>query len=217
MKIPVVSRILEANERLAQENRALFRQRKVFVLNVMSSPGAGKTSLLEATIRALRGRVRVGVLEGDIQGSRDAERIGALGVPVVQLNTGGACHLDASMVRQGVEGLPLEELDLLFIENVGNLVCPAEFDVGEHMKCMLLSITEGEDKPLKYPLMFQASEVLLLNKMDLRPHLDVDVERLREDVLSLNPSIRIFEVSATKGQGIAEWAEWLLGRLKAHS
>jgi hydrogenase nickel incorporation protein HypB len=121
------------------------------------------------------------------------------------------------MVRQGVEGLPLEELDLLFIENVGNLVCPAEFDVGEHMKCMLLSITEGEDKPLKYPLMFQASEVLLLNKMDLRPHLDVDVERLREDVLSLNPSIRIFEVSATKGQGIAEWAEWLLGRLKAHS
>jgi hydrogenase nickel incorporation protein HypB len=161
--------------------------------------------------------VRVGVLEGDIQGSRDAERIGALGVPVVQLNTGGACHLDASMVRQGVEGLPLEELDLLFIENVGNLVCPAEFDVGEHMKCMLLSITEGEDKPLKYPLMFQASEVLLLNKMDLRPHLDVDVERLREDVLSLNPSIRIFEVSATKGQGIAEWAEWLLGRLKAHS
>ena len=214
MKINTVTRILEANERLAEQNRDLFRQNGINCLNIMSSPGAGKTTLIEATIRALEGgKLRVGVIEGDIQGTHDAERIGALGVPVVQINTGGACHLDANMIRQALPGLPLSEIDLLIIENVGNLVCPAEFNVGEDFKVMLLSIAEGDDKPLKYPLMFQESKALIINKMDLMPHLDVSVEKIKKDSLSLNPALRIFEVSARKGEGIGEWVDWLAGRI----
>ncbi|MDA8326988.1 MAG: hydrogenase nickel incorporation protein HypB [Nitrospiraceae bacterium] len=218
MKVNIVTRILEANERLAEQNKALFKENGVFVLNIMSSPGAGKTTFIEATIKALEARgLRVAVIEGDIQGTSDAERIGALGVPVVQINTGGACHLDANMVREALPDLPLAGIGLLIIENVGNLVCPAEFNVGEDAKVMLLSIAEGDDKPLKYPLMFQESRALIINKMDLKPYLDVDVGKIRKDSLSLNPSLNIFEVSARNGDGIGQWVEWLAGYIDKNS
>ncbi len=213
-KINVVSKILEANDRLAAENRRLFAEKGLFVINLMSSPGAGKTTVIESTIRALGSSIRIGVIEGDIQGTSDAERIGALGVPVVQINTGGACHLDANMIRETLPSLPVSGLDLLIIENVGNLVCPAEFDVGEDAKAMLLSITEGEDKPLKYPLMFQESSTLLINKMDLAPHLDVDMEKIRKDSFSLNPGLKIFEISAKKGEGMSGWIDLLSEKVK---
>lgn len=209
MKISVVSKILEANERIAAENRKLFDKTGTFVINIMSAPGAGKTSLLKRTISALDGTLRVAVIEGDIQGTYDAEQIGSLGVPVVQINTGGACHLDASMISEALGQLDLKGIDLLIIENVGNLVCPAEFNVGEHMKVMLLSLSEGHDKPLKYPLMFQESKALVINKMDLRPHVDADPGKIKEDSLSLNPSLKIFEVSCKTGDGINYWTGWL--------
>ncbi len=209
MKLSVVSKILDANDRLARENSLRFKDAGVFVINLMSSPGAGKTSLLEKTIEHIRDRKRVGVIEGDITGSEDAARIERLGVPVVQINTGGACHLDANMVYEVLEDLPLKELDLLFIENVGNLVCPAEFKVGEDVKVTILSLTEGDDKPLKYPLMFQESAALVINKIDLKPYLKVDPGRIRRDALSLNPSLRIFEVSCMTGEGVGEWVSWL--------
>lgn len=210
MKVSLASRILDANERIAGENRRLFRESGVYVINLMSSPGAGKTSLLERTIGGLRDRRRVGVIEGDITGTDDALRIERLGVPVVQINTGGACHLDANMIYAVLPDLPLRELDLLFIENVGNLVCPAEFAVGEDMKAMILSLTEGHDKPLKYPRMFQESSAVILNKIDLNPYIDVDVGKIRSDVLSLNPSAAIFEVSCRTGEGVDRWVDWLL-------
>jgi hydrogenase nickel incorporation protein HypB len=209
MKVNVVSKILEANERIAGENRKLFDSTGTLVLNIMSAPGAGKTTLLGKTITSLKGALRVGVIEGDIQGTYDAEQIGSLGVPVVQINTGGACHLDASMISEALESLDLNEIDLLIIENVGNLVCPAEFNVGEHMKVMLLSLSEGHDKPLKYPLMFQESKALVVNKLDLAPHVDADPEKIKKDALSLNPSMKIFEVSCKTGQGLEAWTDWL--------
>lgn len=209
MKLKVASKILGANDRLAEENRRIFTENNVYVINLMSSPGAGKTSLLESTIKALNGKLRIGVIEGDITGTDDAARIDKLGVPVVQINTGGACHLDANMIYEALGDLDLKELDLLFIENVGNLVCPAEFKVGEDLKVMILSLTEGHDKPLKYPLMFQESAALLINKTDLKPYLDVDVGKIRKDALSLNPATKIFEVSCKTGQGIDDWTGWL--------
>jgi len=208
LKVKVATKILEANDRIAQENRRLFDKAGLFVVNLMSAPGAGKTSILEKTLSQCNG-LKIGVIEGDIAGSDDAERIEKFGAPVVQINTGGACHLDANMIYEVLEDLPLAEIDLLFIENVGNLVCPAEFKVGEDIKVMLLSITEGHDKPLKYPLMFQESAALLLNKMDLAPHLEVDIEKIRRDALSLNPNLKIFEVSCKTGQGIPEWIDWI--------
>jgi hydrogenase nickel incorporation protein HypB len=208
MKVKVVSRILEANDRIALENRKIFDRAGVFVVNLMSGPGAGKTSLLERTI-AQKARLRVGVIEGDIAGSDDAERVNELGVPVVQINTGGACHLDSNMISEVLDDLPLDDLDIVFIENVGNLVCPAEFKVGEDMKVMVLSITEGHDKPLKYPLMFQESSALILNKIDLAPYVDADIGKIRKDALSLNPQMKIFEVSCKSGEGIPEWIAWL--------
>lgn len=208
-KISVVTKILQANDRIAQDNAKAFRSRGIFVINLMSAPGAGKTTLLEGTIKRLAGKLRVGVIEGDIQGTHDAEVIGKLGVPVVQINTGGACHLDASMISEAMQSLPLDELDVLVIENVGNLVCPAEFNVGEHMKVMLLSLTEGHDKPLKYPLMFQESKALLINKIDLAPYVDADKDRIRTDALSLNKDLAVFEVSCKSGQGLDAWVAWL--------
>ena len=213
MKVKVVSKILEANDRIALENRRKFDDAKVFVINLMSAPGAGKTSLLEKTLSRQTG-LRSGVIEGDIAGSDDAERIERLGSPVVQINTGGACHLDANMISEVLDDLPLRDLDLLFIENVGNLVCPAEFKVGEDIKVMLLSVTEGHDKPLKYPLMFQESSALIVNKMDLVPYIDVDVDKIKRDSLSLNPLLKIFEVSCKNGGGIQEWVDWLAGRAR---
>ncbi len=210
MKVKVVANILEANDRIAAENRKKFEEAGVFVMNVMSGPGAGKTSLLERTIQELSGKIKIGVIEGDIAGADDAERIDKLGIPVVQINTGGGCHLDANMITDVLEDLPpLKDLDLLIIENVGNLVCPAEFKLGEDMKVMLLSLAEGHDKPLKYPLMFQESSALILNKIDLLPYTDADIGKMKRDSLSLNPNLKIFEVSCKTGQGITEWTNWV--------
>lgn len=208
MKVKVATKILEANDRIALENRRLFDNAGVFVINLMSAPGAGKTSLLEKTLEQ-KTDLKIGVIEGDIAGTDDAERIERLGAPVVQINTGGACHLDANMIYEVLGELPLNTLDILVIENVGNLVCPAEFKVGEDMKVMLLSITEGHDKPLKYPLMFQESSALVLNKVDLVPYTNVDMNKIKKDALSLNPKLKIFEVSCRTGKGIDEWISWL--------
>ena len=209
MKVKVVTRILEANDRIAEENRKKFKDAGVYVINLMGAPGAGKTSLLERTIRELKPNLRIGVIEGDIVGTDDAERIGALNVPVIQINTGGACHLDANMISEVLDELPLRELDVLIIENVGNLVCPAEFNVGEDMKMMVLSVAEGHDKPLKYPLMFRESSALVLNKVDLLPYMNTDITKVKNDSLALNPKLKIFEVSCTTGAGFGPWTQWL--------
>ena len=214
MKVKVVTRILEANERIAADNRRIFDDSGVYVINLMSAPGAGKTSLLERTIKELNKKLKVAVIEGDIAGTQDAERIGNFGVSVIQINTGGACHLDANMINEVLGELPLKEIELLFIENVGNLVCPAEFNVGEDMKMMLLSITEGDDKPLKYPLMFQESSALILNKIDLLQYTNVSIDKIKKDAMSLSPSIKIFEVSCRTGEGISEWTDWLVKKVK---
>ncbi len=214
MKVKVVTQILEANDRIAAENRKVFDEAGTYVINIMSAPGAGKTSLIEKTIKELSGKIKTGVIEGDIEGSEDAQKIGNLGIPVVQINTGGACHLDANMISEVIGDLPIKDLDLLIIENVGNLVCPAEFKVGENMKIMLLSIAEGDDKPLKYPLMFQESSALVLNKIDLLPYTDANLEKIKRDSLSLNPQLKIFEVSCKTGEGINKWVEWLQSLIK---
>jgi hydrogenase nickel incorporation protein HypB len=211
MKVKVVTRILEANDRIAEENRKRFDDAGVFVVNLMGAPGAGKTSLLERTIRELKPHLKIGVIEGDIVGQDDADRIGALDIPVVQINTGGACHLDANMINEVLDDMPLKELDMLIIENVGNLVCPAEFRVGEDMKMMVLSVAEGHDKPLKYPLMFRESSALVLNKIDLLPYVNTDINKMRNDSSALNPKLKIFEVSCATGAGIDQWAQWLNG------
>jgi len=215
VKVKVATKILEANDRIALENRRLFDKAGLFVINLMSAPGAGKTSILEKTLLQKSG-LRIGVIEGDIAGSDDAERIARCGAPVVQINTGGACHLDANMIYEVLGELPLQELDLLVIENVGNLVCPAEFNLGENLKVMVLSIAEGHDKPLKYPLMFQESSALILNKIDLAPYLDVDLEKIRRDASLLNPRLKIFEVSCRTGQGLPEWVAWLKEQILRH-
>jgi hydrogenase nickel incorporation protein HypB len=213
VKVKVVTQILEANDRIAEENRKIFDKSGVYVINIMSAPGAGKTSLIEKTIKETA-KIKIGVIEGDIAGSDDAKRIKNLGIPVVQINTGGACHLDANMIREAIDGFPLKGLDLLIIENVGNLVCPAEFKVGEDIKVMLLSITEGDDKPLKYPLMFQESSALVLNKIDLLPYTNADVGKIKKNSLSLNPKLKIFEVSCKTGEGISKWVKWLQSLIK---
>lgn len=209
MKVKVITGILEANDRIAQENRRLFDEAGLFVVNLMSAPGAGKTSLLEQTILKTKNRIKTAVIEGDITGTVDAERISNAGAYAVQINTGGACHLDANMINEVLKEIPLRDMDLLIIENVGNLVCPAEFKVGEDMKIMVLSVTEGHDKPLKYPLMFREASALVINKIDLLPYTDVDLAKIKKDALSLNPALVIFEVSCRTGEGIAAWAGWL--------
>jgi len=214
VKVKVVSHILEANDRIAAENRNMFHESGVYVINLMSAPGAGKTSLIEKTIKELSSNLKIGVIEGDIAGTDDAKRIAKLGIPVVQINTGGACHLDANMINEVIADLPLKDLDLLIIENVGNLVCPAEFKVGEDMKVMLLSIAEGDDKPLKYPLMFQESSALILNKIDLLPYTNASIEKIKKNSLSLNKKLKIFEVSCKTGEGINKWVEWLQSHIK---
>lgn len=209
IKVPVVRNILQANERLAEANRRRFDDAGIFVFNLMSSPGAGKTSLLERTIEGLADRIRMAVIEGDLQSSYDAERIQRKGVQAVQINTDGGCHLDGNMIQIALESLDLQALDLLIIENVGNLVCPAEFNLGEDEKVMILSVTEGDDKPSKYPLMFQLSAVLLVNKIDLLPYLDCDVAKIRERARQLNGRQDIFEISCRTGEGLPSWLSWL--------
>lgn len=219
-KIRVVEGVLDANATIARANREDFDRYGITVVNLMSAPGAGKTMLLERALAdGVGGELRAGVLEGDVQGSFDADRLAALHVPVVQLNTdggfGGECHLDANMVRSALGQLPLEQLDLLVVENVGNLVCPAEFRIGEHARVMVSSVTEGEDKPAKYPLMFRACELVLINKVDLLPHLDFDLDKFLYHLDAVHPSVPRMLVSARTGQGIEQWREWLHGRVCA--
>jgi len=212
--VKVLEDVLDANGTIARANRADFDREGVTVINLMGSPGAGKTTVLERVVGDLPG-VRVGVLEGDVRGSFDAERIASLHVPVTQINTdpsfGGECHLDANMVRSAVPSLPLREIDLLLIENVGNLVCPAEFHVGEHERVMVSSVTEGEDKPLKYPLMFRACELVLVNKVDLLAHLDFDLDKFLYHLDAVHPGVAHIELSAKTGEGVEPWRDWLLG------
>jgi hydrogenase nickel incorporation protein HypB len=213
MKVPVVRNVLEANEQLAEKNKNLFKEHGLLVLNLMSSPGAGKTTLLERTIEGLKDKIRIAVIEGDIQSTYDAERIAQKGVVAVQINTGGACHLDSRMIQEALKEIDLTTLDLLVVENVGNLVCPAEFEVGEDHKVMILSVTEGDDKPLKYPLMFAKSTVLLVNKVDLLPYINTSVEQIRKISLGINPNLEIFEVSCQNRTGLEPWFEWILQRV----
>lgn len=214
MKISVVRDILEANDRIAQQNSDLFKENNMFVFNLMSSPGAGKTTLLEKTIDALKDDISIGVIEGDIQSTQDAERIAAKGVPAVQINTGGACHLDGNMIRDTFKEFNFSDLDLLVVENVGNLVCPAEFQVGEDCKVMILSVAEGDDKPGKYPLMFHESKVLLINKIDLLPYVDCSMEKIKAESLKINPDLTIFPVSCKTGEGLDAWFKWLKARVE---
>ena len=213
-KVRVVEGVLDANDTIAAANRADFDREGVTVVNLMSAPGAGKTTLLERVLSALDG-VRVAVLEGDVQGSLDADRLASLHVPVTQLNTdpgfGGECHLDANMVRSALGDVPLAETDLLVIENVGNLVCPAEFRVGEHHRVMVSSVAEGEDKPLKYPLMFRACELVIVNKVDLLPHLEIDLDGLLYNIDQVHPDVAVIHTSARTGEGVEAFGEWLAG------
>ncbi len=213
MRIAVVKNILDANSKIARENRELFAANGLAVINLMSSPGAGKTTLLEQMGNHFQDKLSIGVIEGDIQTTLDAERVAAAGLQAVQIETDGACHLDANMIQNSLENLDLGSLDLLIVENVGNLVCPAEFDVGEDHKVMMLSVTEGDDKPYKYPLMFKESRVLLISKVDLLPHLRCDVEKIKEAAWSINPDLQIFEISSYTGQGLDDWHNWIRKQL----
>jgi hydrogenase nickel incorporation protein HypB len=206
--------LLDLNDRLAAENRALLDEHGVFVVDLLASPGAGKTSLILATIRQLRERFRIAVIEGDIASDVDSQRIKAQGIPAVQINTGGVCHLESRMIRKALDALDLSALDLIIIENVGNLVCPTDFYLGEDEKVMILSVPEGHDKPLKYPGIFQASSAVILNKIDTMPVFDFNERAFRQSVEQLNPRATVFPVSATTGQGIGLWAQWLANRVE---
>jgi len=214
MEIKVVKDILEANERLAQRNRALFDSNNLFAVNLMSSPGAGKTSLILQTLKRLKSKIKIGVIEGDVSSSLDAEVIAKEGVPVVQINTGGGCHLDANMLSTALDSVPLGELKLLFIENVGNLICPAEFSLGEHKRVLISSIPEGDDKPFKYPLMFHTVDAVLINKIDLLPYLKFDIKAFSRAIKGMNQKVEIFPISCTTGQGIGDWVSWLLSQMR---
>ncbi len=214
VQVRLESNLLGANELLARKNRSIFARQGLLVVNLMSSPGSGKTTILEKTIEYLNDSIKLGVIEGDLYTDQDAQRIEQKGVKVVQINTEGACHLDAGMVGKAFEELPGDNLDLLFIENVGNLVCPAEFDLGEDFKAVVISTTEGNDKPLKYPLIFREARVILLNKIDLLPYTNFSLERFREDLAQINPSAPVFLVSGRTGEGIEEWNEWLLREVR---
>jgi hydrogenase nickel incorporation protein HypB len=210
--IPVMENLLSENDHAAEHNRQHFNEHGVLVVNLMSSPGSGKTSLLEATIRAVSDRWRVAVIEGDLETENDAERIRRHGVPAVQITTGAACHLDAGMVHRALDHLPLAGLDILFIENVGNLVCPASFDLGQHVNVVLLSVTEGDDKPQKYPIMFRSADHVLLTKADLQPHIEeFSAAKARRAVARLSPAIPVTEVSAKTAAGLDRWLAWLEG------
>ena len=206
--------VLSDNDAAAAANRARFRAAGTYVLNLMSGPGSGKTTLLERTAERLRGRVRLGVIVGDIQTRRDADRIGRHGVAVHQVNTGGGCHLDARMVAAALDVMDPADFDVLIVENVGNLVCPAEFDLGEHDKAMILSVTEGADKPAKYPLMFHESRLMILGKVDLLPYVDFDPDAAVADARALNPALAVLRLSSKTGEGLDDWADWLLQRMR---
>ena len=207
--------VFENNDKEAEQLRQELKKDKVFLLNLMSSPGSGKTTTLKATIAALKDEFRIGVMEADIDSDVDAATIEKTGAKVIQLHTGGMCHLDAGMTRQGLEGLGVDDVDFAILENVGNLVCPAEFDTGSSKNAMILSVPEGDDKPLKYPLMFSICDVLLVNKIDVLPYFDFDLEACKKHVKKLNPNMKIIPISARTGEGIDEWANWLREQIKA--
>ena len=211
--IEVKEGILSENDKLADELRTRLREKKVFLLNLMASPGAGKTTLIMKTIEALKNEFRLGIIEADIDSVVDSEKVATTGIPVVQLRTGGFCHLDATMVMQGIDALDTDNLDIIIIENVGNLVCPAEFDTGAIKNAMILSVPEGDDKPLKYPLMFSVCDVVLVSKIDCKPVFDFDISAMRKRVRSLNPDANIMELSAKTGEGIENWLAWLKKQL----
>lgn len=216
MEIKVVKKVLAANDAIAEDTRAFFREKGIFALNLMGSPGSGKTAILERTVEQLSPGVSIGVIEGDITEKRDAERLSRFGIPISQINTGpfgGQCHLEASWIKSAARELPLDELKLLFIENIGNLVCPAEFATGAHKNAVVLSTPEGEDKPLKYPLMFRVSDVLIVNKTDLLPHLSFDVDLLIMNAKRVNSNLEILKLSAMTGDGMKAWTDWLLRNL----
>ena len=208
-KVEVITQILNANDLIAQENQALLKAQHILAVNIMASPGAGKTSLILQTAKSLSGRIRLGVIEGDVASRLDADKVASMDIPVIQINTGGECHLDALTIQKALKALPLPELDILFIENVGNLICPVEFQLGEKIRVVVASVPEGDDKPYKYPGMFTAVNAVVLNKMDLTPYVDFDLDLLRRGVRSLNQAARIFELSCRTGEGIAPWTEWL--------
>lgn len=210
MEIKVLKDILSANDQIAERNRALVRANKVTVLNIMSSPGSGKTSLILETIRSLRNRARIAVIEGDIASTIDARKVGQENVPVVQINTGGECHLEAGQVGRALESLPLDQTDMVLIENVGNLVCPGEFNLGEDRKVVILSVPEGDDKVHKYPLLFSVADAIVISKIDLLPYTRFDVPAFLASVRGMNPQARVFQVSCTSGEGIGEWADWVV-------
>ncbi len=207
--VEVITKILDANDRQAESNRKHFDQYGILAVNLMSSPGSGKTTLLEKTIELLSDELKIGVIEGDLETNKDAERIKAKGAPAYQITTGQACHLDAFMVHEGIHHLPLEELDIVFIENVGNLVCPASYDIGSHFNVVLLSVPEGDDKPAKYPVMFRSADLMLITKVDLLPYFDFSVEKAVEEARKLNPKMDIIQISTKTGEGLDKWLNYL--------
>lgn len=215
MEVTVMTDVLAKNDAIAADLQRIFKEKNIFVFNLLGSPGAGKTSLLEATLKELSQEYSLAVIEGDLYTAKDAERIHKLGIPVLQINTVGGCHLDAKMIEDALGDLDLDALDMIIIENVGNLVCPAEFAIGEAMKVTVLSVTEGEDKPLKYPLIFKESKAVLLNKVDLLPYIPFDKEKALTDIHNLNPTADVFEVSCTAKTGLADWMNWLRAQIDA--
>ena len=207
--VEVISKILDANDKQAESNRKHFDEHGIFAVNLMSSPGAGKTTLLEKTTELLKDEVKIGVIEGDLETNRDTERIKAKGVPAYQITTGQACHLDAFMVHDGIHHMPLKELDLVFVENVGNLVCPASYDIGTHINVVLLSVPEGDDKPAKYPVMFKNADLMLITKIDLLPYFDFDVSKAVEEARALNPKMDVIQISTKTGENLGKWINYL--------
>jgi hydrogenase nickel incorporation protein HypB len=218
-KIEVIQNVLEANETIANRNRQLLDKHKVFVINIMSAPGAGKTSLILETLARLKGRLNVAVIEGDVASTVDAEKVQSKAKAVVQINTGKmpeSCSLMAVMIESALKDMPLNDIDLILIENVGNLICPAEFTLGEHKRVVISSLPEGDDKPIKYPLIFVDADAVIINKMDLLPHVDFDIAAFRRSVTGLNPKVEFFEVSCKTGEGIDRWCSWILEQVKTH-
>ena len=214
IRIPVIENILSANDRMADRNRLLLDQAGVYSINIMASPGAGKTSFILKTLDSLNGRLNLGVVEGDLATSIDAEKAAAAGLPAVQINTGGGCHLDAAMLTEALPTLPLNELDLVLVENVGNLVCPANFQIGTHLNILIASIPEGDDKPYKYPGMYRGVQVLIINKVDLLPYVSFNMEYFRRGVEVLNPGVETFALSSKTGEGIDCWTAWLVEQVE---
>ena len=213
-RVPVVEKILSANDRMAARNRETLNRAGLYSINIMASPGAGKTSLILKTLEALEGRLRLGVVEGDLASSIDADKAAAAGLPAVQINTGGECHLDAAMLSDALTSLPLDEMDLVLVENVGNLVCPANFQIGTHLNVLVASIPEGDDKPYKYPGMYRDVQVLIINKIDLLPYVPFDMDYFKCGVEVLNPGVVTFPVSCKTGEGMGDWANWLVKQVK---